>query len=329
MTAAFAIHEASQVGAARRHALSLAEDLGFTENRAGHVGLIASELGSNLVKYARDGMVLIRALEDRPAGVEIVSIDHGPGMDSAQALRDGYSTAASLGHGLGAIKRLSDEFDVFSQADGTVVVARTWATQPRPKATEFLLAAVSVAHPGETLCGDAWTHRLDDGLLTILVADGLGHGLHANEAATEAVRTLSEGRVHSPEEFVIAIHQALTHTRGAAVAVAQVDRRNNAVTFAGLGNVAGAVVSASGTRRNMVSSNGTAGHAARQIRSYAYPMEAGASLEMHSDGISSNRPAVASAGLWSVDPAVAAAVLYRDGFRGRDDATVVVVRRLA
>ena len=105
MTAAFAIHEASQVGAARRHALSLAEDLGFTENRAGHVGLIASELASNLVKHARDGMVLVRALHDQPAGVEIVSIDRGPGMDSARALRDGYSTAASLGHGLGAIKR--------------------------------------------------------------------------------------------------------------------------------------------------------------------------------------------------------------------------------
>jgi len=329
VTAAFAVHESSQVGAARRHALSLAEDLGFSENRAGNVGLIASELGSNLVKYARGGMVLIRALDDRPAGVEIVSIDRGPGMDSVRALLDGHSTAGSLGHGLGAIKRLSDEFNVFSQKDGTVVIARTWAAGPRPKATEFFVAAVNVPYPGETVCGDAWSHRLDDGLMTILIADGLGHGLQANEAADEAVRTLSDGHARSPEEFVTAIHHALAHTRGAAVAVAQIDRRNDVVTFAGLGNITGAVVSGSGTRHNMVSLNGTAGHTVRHIRSFVYQMEVGASLVMHSDGITSNRPTVANTALWSVDPAVAASVLYRDGFRGRDDATVVVVRRLA
>jgi anti-sigma regulatory factor (Ser/Thr protein kinase) len=327
-TAAFAMSDASKVGVARRHALSLAETLGFTQGRAGQVGIIVSELGTNLVKHAREGTLLIRALDDHFAGVEVVSVDRGPGMTAIDALRDGYSTTGSLGHGLGAASRLSDRFDVYSQPDGSVIFSRTWSEPPGPNGA-LSLAAVSVPHPDESLCGDAWSRRSDGEVETILVADGLGHGEHAHDAAEEAVKLLRKDGARSADAWIEAIHRALAHTRGAAVAVAQIDHRRGIVTFSGLGNIAAAVISPAGTRRGLVSTNGTAGHVLRRPRSDVHPMDVGASLVVHTDGISTTRQIPAGPGLWTADPAVAAAMLYRDGLRGRDDATVVVARRVS
>jgi anti-sigma regulatory factor (Ser/Thr protein kinase) len=328
-TAAFAMSDASKVGAARRHALSLAEALDFPQNRAGQVGIVVSELGTNLVKHARDGTILIRALYDDSAGIEIISVDRGPGMTTSDALRDGHSTAGSLGHGLGAANRLSDQFEVYSRPDGSVIVSRVWSMAPGRAKDTVRLSAVSVPHPNEPVCGDAWSRRVDGEVETILVADGLGHGLHAHEAAEEAVRTLAKDGARSADAWIESIHHALTHTRGAAVAVAQIDCRRGVVTFSGLGNVAGAVISPAGTRHGLISVNGTAGHVLRHTRSDAQPIDVGSSLFLHTDGISTTRQIPAGPGVWTADPAVAAAFLYRDGVRGHDDATVVVARRVS
>jgi len=326
-TAAFAMSDASKVGAARRHALSLAETLGFPQDRAGQVAIVVSELGTNLVKHARDGTILIRALYDDSAGVEVISVDRGPGMTTSEALRDGHSTAGSLGQGLGAASRLSDRFDVYSQQEGSVILSRTWSAPPDRAKSSVLVSAVSVAHPDEPVCGDAWSRRVDGDVETILVADGLGHGLQAHEAAEEAARTLTTDGARSADAWIETIHRALAHTRGAAVGVAQVDRRRGVVTFSGLGNITAAVVLPEGTRHGLVSVNGTAGHILRRLRSDLKPMDVGSSLFMHTDGISTTRQIPAGPGLWTADPAVAAAFLYRDGVRGHDDATVVVARR--
>jgi hypothetical protein len=96
--------------------------------------------------------------------------------------------------------------------------------------------------------------------------------------------------------------------------------------FAGLGNIAGAVVSRDGTRHSMVSHNGTAGHVARQVQEFSYPLPSGAVVVLHSDGLSANHQPAATSPFWNAGPPVIAAALYRDSGRGRDDATVVVVR---
>ena len=125
--AEFAVEEASQVGAARRHAASLAQQLGFDEVAAGRVALIVSELGSNLVRHARQGRLLLHAAgEGAQRFVEVVSLDRGPGMaDTERCLKDGYSTGGTNGSGLGGVRRLSDEFDLFSKPEaGTIVWSR-------------------------------------------------------------------------------------------------------------------------------------------------------------------------------------------------------------
>jgi hypothetical protein len=131
-----------------------------------------------------------------------------------------------------------------------------------------------------------------------------------------------------PATRVEAMHLALRATRGAAVAVAEVDLNRRLVRFAGLGNIAALVHGDGGTRR-LVSQHGTAGVAARRIEEYTCPWPAHGVLVMHSDGLATLRAADAYPGLLSRDPGVVAGVLYRDHARGRDDATVVVVRETA
>jgi len=61
-------------------------------------------------------------------GIRLTFRDHGPGIpDLAAAMRDGYTTGAGLGLGLGGARRLSNDFDIQSTpGDGTVVRITRW-----------------------------------------------------------------------------------------------------------------------------------------------------------------------------------------------------------
>src|SRR4051812_19083356 len=103
------VTESSQVSAARFEARELADRAGFDETDVHRVGLVATELATNLVKHATDGVLLIRITASSPDGeIELLSIDRGPGIyDVGRCLSDGHSTAGSPGTGLGAIRRLA------------------------------------------------------------------------------------------------------------------------------------------------------------------------------------------------------------------------------
>jgi hypothetical protein len=122
-----------------------------------------------------------------------------------------------------------------------------------------------------------------------------------------------------------AIHARLRGTRGAAGAVAMIDVAAGALSFTGVGNVAGTLADGDSVR-NLVSMSGTLGHNVRVIREFSYPWSPRSVLTLHSDGISGRFDLSSYPGLLRHAPAVTAAVLYRDMARGKDDATVVVAR---
>ncbi|RMG39120.1 MAG: hypothetical protein D6732_04460 [Methanobacteriota archaeon] len=65
--------------------------------------------------------------EDR-TGIEVEFIDQGPGIPDVElALKEGYSTAGSLGMGLPGARRLVDNLEIESQpGKGTRVVIQKW-----------------------------------------------------------------------------------------------------------------------------------------------------------------------------------------------------------
>jgi len=317
----------SLVGAARRATVELGARIPFDEKRVGREALIATELASNLVKHARDGELLVRALgSDRRGGLELLAIDRGPGIPNlAEALRDGVSSAGSPGTGLGAVRRLADEHDIDSRVDqGTVVMARLYAATAARKPRVVSVGVVCQPHPGETLCGDAWDVVHVQHGCRLIVADGLGHGAHAAAAAQTAVAVFHSEPRASPAEVLASAHAAMRATRGAAVFVAEVDRRRGEIRYAGIGNIA-AVVLSQGNDRNLVSHNGTVGQEMRKPQQFAVPWPDDALLIVHSDGLGTKWDLGAYPGLAWRHPTIVAGTLYRDFQRGRDDVTVVAV----
>ena len=146
---------------------------------------------------------------------------------------------------------------------GTVVMARI-----RPKANaarpllQFTVSGVSVAKAGESECGDAWTLNVGRDGFSAFVADGLGHGHFAAQAASAAVLTAAQGMGRSGcAKTLEAVHDGLRHTRGAAAALAEVTLTQRVMTFAGVGNIGASIVN-NGSIRHAVSHNGTLGHQA-------------------------------------------------------------------
>ncbi len=316
--------ESTQVGEARRLSAAMARRNGFDETGAGKVAIVVTELSSNLVRHASRGELLVRSLNGAAGGIEILAVDHGPGMsDLALSMRDDTSTAGAAGTGLGAVTRLADTFAAHSTIPaGTVLLARVWAQSPRTSA--FEVGAVSVPKPREDVCGDSWWAEELNGICTVAVVDGLGHGPMAFDASRRAIEVVRLNPGWPPGRLVGAAHEALRGSRGAAIGVARVAPGEGTLTFAGVGNIEGAVVWPGGNKR-LVSHNGTLGHEISHIQEFIDRWPGDASLVLHSDGLGTHWTLDRYPGLLTKDPSVVAGVLYRDFDRGYDDTTVVVV----
>lgn len=298
---------------------------------AGRVAVIATELATNLANHGKGGQLLLQTLRmGKASAVEVLSIDSGPGMrDPAACLRDGYSTGGSSGNGLGAVRRLADEFDLFSAAGkGTVVLARVHVTPPDAHAN-WRWGAISTPAPGETVVGDSWRLASHEDAMRVMIADGIGHGPLASEAAEGAAAVFEAAPDVGLKPLFERAHAALRPTRGAALAIAVCSRGSSRLSYAGVGNIAGVIVSRGGETRGLMSHNGTVGAEMRSVQELPYEWSVGDRLVMHSDGIATRWQLGLYPGLAQLHPALTGAVLYRDFLRGRDDATVLVLERAA
>lgn len=322
----FRVEAAGTAAAVRRTAERLATELAIPQARIAELSIVAAEAAGNLVKHAQQGTMLVRAVRTpEQAGVELIAIDSGPGIvDVEHALGDGHSTAGTLGIGLGAILRQASRWDMHSlPGKGTVLAVQVWAQRPPAPAW-----AAGLTRPiqGETVSGDAVAFREVNGRRQLLVSDGLGHGGLAAAASHEAVRVFRQTAAGPPAAVVEALHRTLGHTRGAALAVAELDEPAGLVRYAGLGNIAGTVFAPDGTRRGMISMPGIAGHQRRQVREYEYPLVRDAIVVMHSDGVVDRWNPKEYPGLLTRSPEVIAGVVLRDAGTRRDDAGVLVAR---
>ena len=181
------VEDASHSGAARRLAVALARDLDFDDLLTGQAALIVTELATNLLKHTAGagGDLVFRPLEEAgETGLEILSLDRGPGIANiGESLRDGSSTFGSFGTGLGAIRRLSSAFDIFSApGKGVAVFSRLWNNSQPP--SPMAVGAVCLPVRGEQACGDAWAMKTSGDATLFMLADGLGHGPDAAAAPT-------------------------------------------------------------------------------------------------------------------------------------------------
>ena len=197
---AIAIDDSSQIGEARRSAGAIAAASGLSATEAGRFAIIATEAATNIAKHAARGEIMLRSVVGQGIrAVDLVAIDSGPGIpDLDRALSDGYSTAGSPGHGLGAMARLATRLRHFHESRdrhridrahrGTMARPRSLATRSRWEQCECRSAVSPSAATDWGIVVD------EDGRATLTVADGLGHGLSAAEASRRAVRARGRAR---------------------------------------------------------------------------------------------------------------------------------------
>lgn len=107
----------------------MAAELGFCETEQFLIATAVSELSTNIIRYAGQGSITLRAIgSGGRTGMEVVARDNGPGIaDIEEAMQENFSSGNGLGLGLPSVRRIMDEFSIESgPRQGTRVMARKW-----------------------------------------------------------------------------------------------------------------------------------------------------------------------------------------------------------
>ena len=327
-----------QVSTVRLHGAALARAHGLDGEVADRVATVVAEMASNILRHAKTGHIILRPVGTHGSGcIELLALDKGPGIaDMTRAMRETRTIVPGQREpGIPAIRRMSNLFDIYSHPGrGTAMVAHVGPRSEGAPSGHCVgsimhecVGAVCIPVAGEEECGDDWIVEQSSGQLTALLVDGLGHGPGAAAAAQAAIGAFGSVSRSAPERMIAEMHNALRHTRGAALSVTVIDQKARTVHFSGVGNVDGRVIGAD-TSRQMMPHSGIVGHTMPRVQTATAAWPHGARMVLHSDGVSSRWRADHYPGLLARHPALLAGILFRDFGRPRDDATVLVLRDL-
>jgi len=228
---------------------AIAQRLGIPDWKKENILLVASELVSNNVKHA-GGRGMIQVWQQPGPVLDILALDFGPGIANlGLAEEDGYSTANTLGKGLGSIRRLSDQFFIYTQQEnpgrikkwsGSVFLARFFPGDNKSAGNKNALPGFKVGLFSRSLSdlrynGDRIYLQQDGSKLRWLHLDGLGHGELAQEATTNLAPQLSRGE--DPGAILNAVNQQLSGTRGAVAVIGEIDLHQNNMQVVGVGDM--------------------------------------------------------------------------------------------
>lgn len=328
---AFKVEDRSYFAIIKKEIHALAVSANFTERKVGEIDIVVAELVSNLVKHGEGGQVLVKLVkESELQGIEIISIDNGPGMtDVSRMVADGVSTKNTLGHGLGAMKRLSNVFQVYSQKDwGTVILLRIFEEDlPRFKKPATVdIRSIVLPKPGEEASGDGFFHQSTADYIKLFLGDGLGHGPEAAVAVLKAGEVFAEGSENDPVEIIRSINNGVRKTRGLVGTVAVFEIRENRWRICGVGNITTRINSQSSSK-NYNSYNGIIGlNVPNTLKAQEIKHEKGQQIMMCSDGLKSRWDTIQFPAIHRYDLSILAATLLKDFARNTDDMSVAACK---
>jgi anti-sigma regulatory factor (Ser/Thr protein kinase) len=328
----YAVEDRSYTAFIKREIHNTIAKHGFSESRIAEVDIIISELTSNLVKHAKGGELLFRvSMENngRPA-LEIVCIDEGAGIPNLKLMvKDGVSTVKTLGHGLGAIQRLSDFCQIYSLVNwGTIIYSKILSfkepTQVRKNIIE--LKPFFVPKSGQDVSGDGYYVKNLNNETHIFFGDALGHGKEAWKVISIAIESFKNCKENEPIEMLRCIHNDTRRTRGLVGTVAILNHTTRQWRICGIGNILTKLYSGS-SEKNFRPYNGVIGmNIPTSLNSHVFEAENNQYLIMCSDGIKTRWDFSKFSAMYRYDLMVLAATLYKDLTRRSDDASIMLGR---
>lgn len=179
--------------------------------------------------------------------------------------------------------------------------------------------------PGESVCGDQIGVWSQAGLpLQLALADGLGHGPGAHQASSSAMRLLGDLHQLAISDRFQHCDIGLLHTRGVALAMADIDLQAHRLTHAAVGNIRSLLLR-QGQVTRLGSARGIVGAHYRDLYPEQHDFQPGDWLVMFSDGISED--AQIAGALDSAEPTQATAQALLERWAStHDDAALLLYR---
>lgn len=336
------IKERHHIFSVKRDIANYAKKIGFSEKEIEEISIVVTELGENLITHeAISGEILYSAImEVDRKGIEIISIDKGPGIANIEAvMEDGYSSKKSLGIGLGAVKRLMNEISIESttknlssiyfseKVPGTKIITRKYLkTQDIESPRRLQKTTFSVftrSKLGESFNGDNFVLKSFMNKTLFGVIDGLGHGKGASIASNLTRVCILENFSKELDVLIKLLHEKLRKTRGVALSLGLIDHQHNLFKYIGIGNVLTRIFNTSEPLRP-VNYNGTLGVSLRKYKILEYPWANNNIIIMTSDGISSKYELDDFLDVMHNHPMVIGHKIFKKYGKYQDDATILI-----
>ena len=321
------IRTRTDLASARQQARSEAVRAGLSAERSEEVAIVASELASNILRYAGTGRILAQRMP-QPTGsaLALIAADEGPGIADLDRMRQDRITGGSgAGIGIGAVERLSDAAEVVTGPGGTI-----WACSFRAgeagRAGQLDIAGLRIAYPAEARCGDAWATTADTrGDVRLVLVDGMGHGAKAADAGEAMAEGASASPLGTPKRRIEELVETFRSTRGGVISILDMALDSGRLRYGNLGNIS-AFRLRRGEHKRLVNRDGYVGSPSAHPMEEELDLQVGDLVVLHSDGLRS----VDSAGVEALEGRgalmAAALLLSRPDRIRRDDVSVAVVR---
>lgn len=309
-----------------------ATTIGFAPHQIEELMITISELASNILRHAGQGKLIISTIDATPQGIQLESIDQGPGIgDVEQAIADGFSTAGSLGYGLGAINRLMDTLDIQSLAapdTGLYVqcTKRVPALASTPLPCPFSIGISTRPYLGLEVNGDAYLSIWSENSLLIGVIDGLGHGPFAYQAAQKIKQYVISHSKLSLDLIFKGAGRVSREGRGGVMALCRLTREQQTTTlnYASVGNIEGRIIGRE--NQNLPVVRGILGKSTMVPKVHTQSLRGDDSLALFSDGLSSRWSQDVYQGFSDGSAKEISQNLLAQLGKDNDDATIVVVK---
>ncbi len=307
--------------------------MAFSDIKRSQIELVCNEILSNQAKYAR-GTGLVQVWESALCGaaIDLFAIDYGPGIaDVAAAIGDGYTTAGTMGRGLGAIARLADQSGVYSLQEnhgrdqawhGVAIWARFYASRTACSCG-YEAGAFVRPYQDQPYNGDCVYHRCEARRLRWMHLDALGHGTDAAQAVQGVDRLLDTDS--APEQVLANIHRFMQERRAAVGLAAELDFAARRLRLAGVGDISADIVR-DHARQSVPFEPGVLGRTVGRMAPTELSLEPGDVLVTASDGLRRSWSGQSFPGLWRYHPQMIAYMLGALMCRNNDDKSIFVIR---
>ncbi len=280
----FIVSSDEDIYRARSEMTKFAGEIKLTEKELEELRIVITEISKNIIKHSSSGKLSITLGEEgKEKGVYIMAENPTNNHNTAEIFDDGYSTANTLGIGLGAVKRLLTDVKVKVEEGKFILTGKKIFSEKKDSVIQT--SVFSRPKPGFKSNGDAYFIKRYEDSAVVAVVDGIGHGDKANEASKIALQVIENQYRDELEQVVLTIHRRLHGSRGCVIGIVRMNKEGK-IEYLGVGNIRTQIYTTERYKR-LVSFDGLLGSNIRTLRTDRLTLSTPCLLVLHSDGVSS------------------------------------------